>query len=146
MDSVAVKNSPNNVHVIYVAAADGSIKKLSHDAVSGTTCLVEVLRPFAPGRAVPVHSMKVVSTMRALYVAAENSVMRIPAQRCRRFSTERQCLNAMDPYCGWHAQKKACVATPNGNPRAAYFQQEPLQCPVLTDPVSVYRFGRCNRS
>ena len=79
----------------------------------------------------------------ALYLASEDAVMRVPAQRCTRFPTERECLNAMDPYCGWNGQKSACVPTPNGYPRAAYWQQEPITCPVLTDPVrEQMRFNR----
>jgi hypothetical protein len=41
----------------------------------------------------------------------------------------------MDPYCGWNKQKNECTMTPNKNPRAAYWQQNLLSCPVLTDPV-----------
>ena len=55
--------------------------------------------------------------------------------RCHRFTTKRDCVNAMDPYCGWNKQKNECTMTPNKNPRAAYWQQNMLTCPVLSDPV-----------
>ena len=61
--------------------------------------------------------------------------MRLPAHRCGRFGSRQQCLNAMDPYCGWNRQKNECTNTPNRNPRAAYWTQDAITCPVLTDPV-----------
>ena len=60
----------------------------------------------------------------------------LPTERCKRFRTQRECLNAMDPYCGWNQQINECAATPNGNPRAAYWQQSMLTCPIMSDPVS----------
>ena len=41
----------------------------------------------------------------------------------------------MDPYCGWNRNKEECQTAPNKNPSVAYWQQEPLSCPVTTDPV-----------
>ena len=52
-----------------------------------------------------------------------------------RFLTKKDCLNAMDPYCGWNRNKEECTTAPNRNPRVATWQQNVLSCPVLTDPV-----------
>ena len=68
--------------------------------------------------------------------------MRLPAHRCGRFGSRQQCLNAMDPYCGWNRQKNECTNTPNRNPRAAYWSQDAITCPVLTDPVCKKTFLR----
>ena len=107
---------------------------------AGVTCLVEVLHPFPPrtapsGSAPAIHTMRFLDVTNSLYLGTEDSVIRISTERCSRFTTEKRCLGAMDPYCGWNKQKKECMRTPNNNPRAAYWQQDKIQCPVTTDPV-----------
>jgi semaphorin 5 len=106
--------------------------------------LVEQLRPFGDRKSpVPVvHNMKFLEATNSLYLATSESVLRIPTHRCGRFRTKQECLNSMDPYCGWNNQKSACTLTPNKNPRAAYWQQNAITCPVLTDPVSQYFMDR----
>ena len=71
----------------------------------------------------------------AIYMATQENVIRLPVQRCQRFQTQRECLNAMDPYCGWNKQTNLCSPTPNNNPRAAYWVQNGLSCPIMSDPV-----------
>ena len=61
--------------------------------------------------------------------------MKVPVQRCSRFLTAQECLNAMDPYCGWNKQKRECATSPNKNPRVAYWQQNVISCPITTAPV-----------
>ena len=79
--------------------------------------------------------MKLLSNAKAIYMATEENVLRLPVSRCQRFRKQRECLNAMDPYCGWNQQINECVATPNNNPRAGYWQQSILSCPIMSDPV-----------
>ena len=81
-------------------------------------------------------SMKLLSNAKAIYMATDENVLRLPVSRCQRFRKQRECLNAMDPYCGWNQQINECVATPNNNPRAGYWQQSLLSCPIMSDPVS----------
>ena len=83
-----------------------------------------------------VSSMKLLSNAKAIYMATDENVLRLPVSRCQRFRKQRECLNAMDPYCGWNQQINECVATPNNNPRAGYWQQSLLSCPIMSDPVS----------
>ncbi len=118
---------------------DGQIIKLSHNTKTQEACLVELLRPFdgRPGSVAPpvIHQMKFLGATNSLYLATSESVIRLPTHRCGRFRTRQECLNAMDPYCGWNKQKAACTLTPNGNPRVGYWLQSAITCPVLTDPV-----------
>ena len=113
----------------------GIVKKLSYNPRSRVTCLVEILHPFAEGRPVVIHNMKLLAYTNAIYMATQENVIRLPVQRCQRFQTQRECLNAMDPYCGWNKQTNQCAPTPNNNPRAAYWVQNGLSCPIMSDPV-----------
>ena len=69
-----------------------------------------------------------------MYIGATNELVRLPAQRCRRFHTKTQCLNAMDPYCGWNTMQEECTPPPNKNPLVSYWQQSITSCPVLNAP------------
>lgn len=57
-------------------------------------------------------------------------------QRCRRYTTRTQCLNAMDPYCGWQSGSdvEVCAPPPNKNPLATSWQQSITSCPILDAP------------
>ena len=154
MESTAVKHQDNHpVHVLFVTSTstpDNSptgqlatssssfgetvIRKLSFNTRTGRTCLVEVLKPFNQP-AVVVTNLAFLSATSSIYVTTKNEILRIPTARCGRFRSKGACLKAMDPYCGWNREKGVCTATPNKNPRAAYWQQDLLECPVLTEPV-----------
>lgn len=68
----------------------------------------------------------------ALYIGTENEVIRLGAsQRCKRFTTKTQCLNSMDPYCGWQSVQEECTPPPNKNPLVSYWQQSITSCPIL---------------
>ena len=139
VDTVHIKHQDNQpVHVVFVATEDGSIKKIAFNPSTKETCLIEKLWPF-PGTERPVvRNMKLLShssSPTALYIATDQAVIRLPVQRCARFKTNRDCLNAMDPYCGWNKQKNECVTAPNKNPNVGYWQQNLIRCPILTDPV-----------
>lgn len=131
----SVDTKYGSVHVLFVSTRSGSLMKLSHSPDTKSTCLVELLQPLENG-AKRINNMKLLDSTNSVYLATEDSVLRVPTQRCQRFKTESQCLNSMDPHCGWNKQKKLCTMTPNKNPRAAYWKQQPISCPVLTDAVS----------
>lgn len=140
MDVVKTKHDEDDgaVHVIFVTLrGSGVIKKFSYNSRTGTVCLVEVVHPFSDAAMpVKVNSLQFLSVSSSLYLATERSVVRIQVERCKRFRTKRACLDAMDPYCGWNSQTGACIAVPNKNPRASYWdQQGPLTCPVADYPV-----------
>ena len=102
---------------------------------------MEILHPFAQGRHVVINNMKLLSYTNAIYMSTQENVIRLPLHRCQRFLSQRACLNAMDPYCGWNEQTKECTLTPNKNPRAAYWKQNLLSCPIMSDPVSNATFS-----
>ena len=91
VDTVAIKHQDNQpVHVIFVATAEGSIQKLSHNPSTKETCLIETLWPFPPTPSSPppaIRTMKLLShssTPTALYLATEHAVIRVAVQRCSR--------------------------------------------------------------
>jgi Plexin repeat len=78
---------------------------------------------------------RVVAVQNALYIGTENEVIRLGAsQRCKRFTTKTQCLNSMDPYCGWQSVLEECTPPPNKNPLVSYWQQSITSCPILNAP------------
>ncbi|TRY69068.1 hypothetical protein TCAL_11284 [Tigriopus californicus] len=138
VESIATKHQDNYpVHVIFLASRSGGvIKKLSFNTRTSRTCLVEVLHPFASEkRLISISNLKLFAPTNSLYATTEENVLRIPTQRCQRFASKRACLNSMDPYCGWNKLKEECTVTPHKNPRASYWDQNLLTCPILTDPV-----------
>ena len=140
VDTVNIKNQYNKpVHVVFVATQEGSIKKFSYNPSTKESCLVETLWPFPGNHAPAIRKMKLLSyssSPAALYIATDSSILRLPVQRCDRFKTHNECHNAMDPYCGWDKQRGECVTAPNKNPNVAYWQQNLIRCPILTDPVN----------
>ena len=144
VDSTLTKHlDKESLDILFIATLDGTVKKLSYNPVSKKTCLVEILHPFSEGRKIPINSMKLLKSggiNSAIFLATEENVIRLPVQRCSRFRTQRACLNAMDPYCGWNTQTNECTASPNNNPRASYWQQSLLTCPIMSDPVSYVFF------
>ena len=136
VDVVNIKHQDSQpVHVIFVALDNGSIKKLSYNPHTSQTCLVEILHPFPAGSNVVVKNMKFNSNTASVYLATEEGIVKVPVQRCSRFLTAQECLNAMDPYCGWNKQKRECATSPNKNPRVAYWQQNVISCPITAAPV-----------
>lgn len=82
-----------------------------------------------------VYVSCVVTVQNALYIGTENEVIRLGAsQRCKRFTTKTQCLNSMDPYCGWQSALEECTPPPNKNPLVSYWQQSITSCPILNAP------------
>ena len=136
VDVVNIKHQDNQpVHVIFVATDSGMIKKLSYNPHTGQTCLVELLHPFPAGSSVRVRNMKYNSNTASLYLATDEGILKLSVQRCSRFLTAQDCLNAMDPYCGWNKQKQECATSPNKNPRVGYWQQNVISCPITTNAV-----------
>jgi len=135
---VAATKLHDAVHVLYVATLMGVVRKFTVLPRTHQTCLVEIIDPFppsAPFLARHIKTMQFLKHQNSLYIGTNEELVRIPAQRCRRFSTKSQCLNAMDPYCGWQTMHQECTPPPNKNPLASYWQQSITSCPVLDAPV-----------
>ena len=79
VDSALTKyQDADPIHIIFVALRSGSIKKLSHNPKSKMSCLVEILHPFAKGRSVVIHDMKLWPYTNAIYLATQVTFFKIP--------------------------------------------------------------------
>jgi len=136
VDTVFIKSQDRQpVHVIFITTAAGAIKKISYNPTTGQTCLVEELFPFPPNYPKIIRRLMLLDFTASLYMTTDEGVIKIPVQRCDRFGTRKQCLSAMDPYCGWNEQKQKCTKAPNKNPHSTSWEQVPISCPILTDPI-----------
>ncbi|XP_076067589.1 semaphorin 5c-like [Oratosquilla oratoria] len=124
-----------HVHVMFVAARDNTIRKLSVLPRTQQTCLLEVLNPFPANSSNTINSFKFLKDTNSLYVGTDEGVLRIPSQRCSRFRSKAACLGAMDPYCGWDTTRLECTTAPHRNPLDESWIQEVIDCPKTTDPV-----------
>ncbi|XP_069679507.1 semaphorin 5c [Periplaneta americana] len=123
------------VHMMYVATADGLVKKISVLPRTQETCVVEIWKPYVGDTPVPIKALHYLKDTDSVYIGTEESVMRVPAQHCSRLHSRVACQNAMDPYCGWNELKEQCTPAPNHDPLSGYWKQSVTQCPVLTNPV-----------
>lgn len=123
------------VHVMYVATADGLVKKISVLPRTQETCVVEIWKPFSGDNPIAIRALNFLKDTDSVYIGTEKSVMRVTAHHCSRLHSRVACQNAMDPYCGWNELKEQCTPAPNHDPLSAYWKQSVTQCPVLTDPV-----------
>ena len=77
------------VHVIFVSTEEGEIKKLSYNPQTRETCLLEVLHPFPENDRKVIRTMKILTSMNSVYLATDDSILRLPVQRCSRFITRK---------------------------------------------------------
>ncbi|XP_063849665.1 semaphorin-5B-like isoform X2 [Scylla paramamosain] len=136
VDIISTRQS-GMVHVIFVAERSGKVRKLSVPSQSGAAnpCLLEELSPFPDNSSVTIHSMKLLRDTNSLYLGTSEGVVRLPVHRCGRHKTQRSCLSARDPYCGWDTNRLQCSPPPGKNPLVTSWLQEVMECPVSTDPV-----------
>lgn len=134
VDLVPTKNGLQDV--MFLATADGRVRKMLRLRNSNSTCLVEEIKIVSNGHPRPVKSMKISSDKGALYIATEGGILKVPVQRCDRFVTGERCLEAQDPYCGWNTETKSCTPAPDGNPSSGHWEQDFHKCPVLDSPVN----------
>lgn len=133
IDKVSTKLH-ENVRIIYVTTDDGLIKKISVLPRTKESCLIEVMEPES-SRDVEVKTMEFVKATDSLYVGTENSLIKIPSQRCYRHLSKEICLNSMDPMCGWNDLQLKCTLAPNMDPLASHWYQNATVCPILSSPV-----------
>lgn len=129
LDTVATKHH-HKVNILYVANENNLIKKISILPRTIETCTIEIWEPEinVDARILTIQFLK---HTESLYVGMENGIMRIPAQHCSRHSTQSNCMNAMDPYCGWNGLLKKCTTAPDGDPLTRFWSQSSNECPDL---------------
>lgn len=103
IDKVATKLH-ESVRVIYATTDDGLIKKISVLPRTKQSCLIEVMEPES-SRDVAIKTMEFVKATDSLYVGTENSLIKIPSQRCFRHLSKESCLHSMDPMWVFHLRK-----------------------------------------
>lgn len=133
LDTVATKIH-SKVQIIYVATEQNQIKKLSVLTRTKETCVIEIWQPEIE-KSSRILTMQFLKQSESLYIGTEKSVVRIPAQHCGRHVTRANCLNAMDPYCGWNDLQQECTSPPDGDPLKRFWIQEVNECPISTAPI-----------
>jgi len=115
--------------ILYVATADGIVKKISILPRTQQACVVGVWA--ADG---PVLSLRVQPQVPAVFLGLEDRVLRVPTSLCFRHRTRAACTRAMDPHCGWNDVLSKCTSAPDNNPLTGYWHQTVSECPVLSSP------------
>ncbi|KAK6182805.1 hypothetical protein SNE40_010402 [Patella caerulea] len=124
--------------VIFLATEDGKILKkmrLKEDYMN-ITCLIEEIKIVPNGEKRPVKAMKLSPDKGAIYISTNKKIIKIPVNRCSRFTDEDACVYAMDPYCGWNRLSRTCGPPPEGNPHAQNWIQFISSCPNIKYPVN----------
>ncbi|XP_015927012.1 semaphorin 5c [Parasteatoda tepidariorum] len=125
----------DEIHVIYVATLEGELKKLIRMPNSSESCLIEKMQLFPEGRRQKIKVMKLLKDTNSIYIGTDETVIRIPMQRCERFRSKYDCMSSLDPYCGWNDYSMACATAPNRNPLTTFWEQKPIRCPKPNAPV-----------
>nr|XP_054750059.1 semaphorin-5A-like [Lytechinus pictus] len=71
----------------------------------------------------------------ALYVGLPEAIVKVPVERCHQFTTQTECLNARDPYCGWHQLRLECTTYPEDPLEVEVWIQDITGCPIMDNTV-----------
>lgn len=117
-------------HVMYIGTEFGTIlKTLSTSDKRLQGCYLEELRPLPPGLIGPIRSLRLLQNDRSLFVGLSDRLVKIPLERCSSHASERQCVEARDPYCGWDRLKKRCTSFEESSNMNQWIQNL-TDCPV----------------
>ncbi|XP_067687667.1 semaphorin-5A-like [Haliotis asinina] len=122
--------------VVFLATADGKIRKMFKVPRTNRTCLIEEIKIVPNGEPKPVKAMKISPESGAIFISTQGRVIKIPVERCSRFTDSDLCVNSMDPYCGWDSVNNTCSRAPNGNPHEVTWDQHIVSCPIVQYPVN----------
>jgi hypothetical protein len=70
----------------------------------------------------PIRKL-VVFNEQYLIVITDRQVFALSLYQCQRFENCKSCVEARDPYCGWHVHDKTCMAIKKGD-TAKHFLQD----------------------
>ncbi|XP_055305519.1 semaphorin-5A isoform X2 [Sitodiplosis mosellana] len=133
LDTVATKMH-NKLQVLYISTQDNLIKKLSILPRKRETCVIEIWQPEVEKNS-KILTLQYLKQTESLYIGTEHSVLRIPSNHCSRHLSRLNCLNAMDPYCGWNDLQQECTPPPDGEPLKRFWFQQANECPLVTAPI-----------
>ncbi|KAK7492766.1 hypothetical protein BaRGS_00016071 [Batillaria attramentaria] len=136
------------IDVFFLATEDGKIQKMIRlpapssptspassasppSSPSHVTCLVETIKIVPNGHPRPVKAMKLSSRKGAILLSTNGNVLKVPVQRCARFTDSKMCIGARDPYCGWDNLRQKCTPAPGGNPHTEFWEQDISGCPNM---------------
>lgn len=129
-----VRAKQGTYHVVFVATADGALRKLVR--IRNETCLIEEIKIVPNGEHKPVKAMKISSEEMALYLSTQYHIIKVPVHRCSRFENSDLCLSANDPYCGWDEVENKCTTAPSGQPEVHFWRQLMNGCPFVHYPIN----------
>ncbi|CAH1774348.1 unnamed protein product [Owenia fusiformis] len=138
---IAVDTVPAKHHrsftVMFLVDQKGQMKKIVHLKDSKTSCLVEEITIMSKDKTQPIKSMHLHKAGHEshIIIATDSKLLKIPTQRCGRFLTKTECMNAQDPYCGWHDPAGRCTTPPRGNIHTHNWHQDVKSCPIMDAPV-----------
>uniref|UniRef100_A0A3Q3VTF2 Semaphorin-5A n=1 Tax=Mola mola TaxID=94237 RepID=A0A3Q3VTF2_MOLML len=117
-------------HVMYIGTEYGTIlKALSTTNKNLHGCYLEELMILPVGQIRPVKSLQILHGNRSLFVGFDDRLVKIPLERCSSYPTERHCMQARDPYCGWDHSKNLC-STIEETQDMTQWTQNITECPV----------------
>nr|XP_021490329.1 semaphorin-5B [Meriones unguiculatus] len=105
------------------------LKALSTASRSLRGCYLEELHVLPPGRLEPLRSLRILHSARALFVGLSDQVLRVPLERCSAYRSQRACLEARDPYCGWDGKRQHCSTLEDSSNMSLWIQNI-TACPV----------------
>lgn len=124
----------NKVQVMYVATDANLIKKISIITRTMETCIIEIWQLHSEESS-KILTLQFLKHTESLYIGTENSIVRISAQHCKRHISRGNCLNSMDPYCGWNDLQQACTPPPDGDTLKRFWIQYSNECPFSTTSI-----------
>nr|XP_023682681.1 semaphorin-5B isoform X1 [Paramormyrops kingsleyae] len=117
-------------HVMYIGTEYGTIlKALSTANHSLHGCYLEEMQLLPADTREPILSLQILHSDRSLFVGLNNRVLKIPLERCSTYRTERLCLEARDPYCGWDRKQRRCTTIEDSS-NMSQWSQNITECPV----------------
>ncbi|XP_019127425.2 semaphorin-5B [Larimichthys crocea] len=117
-------------HVMYIGTEYGTIlKALSTTNKSLQGCYLEELRILPERHIGPIRSLRILHSDRSLFVGLNDRLVKIPLERCSSYPTERHCMEARDPYCGWDLKQKRCTTIEESS-NMNQWTQNITECPV----------------
>ncbi|KAK1795839.1 hypothetical protein P4O66_009859 [Electrophorus voltai] len=116
-------------HVLYIGTEHGTIiKALSTSNKSLRGCYLEEMNLLPEDQREPVLNLQLLQSDRSLFVGLRSRVLKVPLERCSTYESQRKCLGARDPYCGWDRKQKRCTTIEDSS-NMSQWTQNITQCP-----------------
>uniref|UniRef100_A0A7N6A9C7 Semaphorin-2A n=1 Tax=Anabas testudineus TaxID=64144 RepID=A0A7N6A9C7_ANATE len=117
-------------HVMYISTEYGTIlKALATPNKNLQGCYLEEMELLPLGVREPILSLQILHSDRSLFVGLNDRVLKIPLERCSTYKTEKLCLDARDPYCGWDFRQRRCTTLEESS-NMSQWKQNITVCPL----------------